>query len=233
MKYSQFLEARKILASQNLKFKDVKNKSVGELNEFFGINKAIKSMVFKGAWGKKLENNKEQLASDLSTQVKRSIAKLVDAKQDINDGENSKAKNLKIEAEIVKIINGLSKKLVDLKTTELHRRLDNNKHMKEGAKDALKYAWAVMVTEVRVDILADLRKDNVITDDQIMSKMKTAMKDKKDELEDEAEEVTSDLKDEGGEDDGEIVTTDDVDQEIEDNPGYRKLASLEIPPRIK
>jgi hypothetical protein len=200
---SQFLEASQILESRGLSFKDIKNKTSKELNEIFGINKAIKGFVSKSIWSTKLQNNKETLKTDLMNQLEKTIEPLIERRKKLSeDDDNGK---LKIEAEIVKQMNQIQKKLVGLKSKELYRRIEDSDKLADGDRYALKYTWEVMAADVKVDILRELMDKGLITDDGYVNKLQKNVKEKKVELEKMGAKAEKEREENGGEDGNKTV----------------------------
>jgi hypothetical protein len=166
-------------------------------------NKAIKGFVSKSIWSTKLQNNKETLKTDLMNQLEKTIEPLIERRKKLSeDDDNGK---LKIEAEIVKQMNQIQKKLVDLKSKELYRRIEDSDKLADGDRYALKYTWEVMSADVKVDVLRELMDKNLITDDGYVNKLQKNVKVKKEELEKMGAKAEKERKENGGEDGNKTV----------------------------
>lgn len=207
MKYSQFLEATEILESQGLTFDDVKDKDADELNEIFGINAAIKSAIVDSKLGQALRNSfltkygrlskkfvkiASKLKIDITKQLEKSIQKYTSTKtknaekiQTIEATRNPipdqlLTYNFKIEVQIMRIVNQLTEKLIDIKTEEVFARIEKNK-VKRTTLYELKYVWEVIMTETKLSILNDLMERKIISSAKIIKSIQKARKEREEE----------------------------------------------------
>lgn len=219
MKFYQFLEAQTILERHGLSFEDVKDKTPDELNEIFGINKAILSWGANKVWVKKLENNKKKVEAQLKAQVDKGLEKLKDVRlkrqsqlEEIGEKDKGAYQKLmsnitRIEGQIIQVVNKLSSNVIDKVTKQITTRIEGSEKLKQGAKDGLLFQWELMMADAKMNVLAELMDKRILTTQQALAAVKSA----KEEKEVEMKEKEKDLNDKHeGDNDSEMKDTEDT-----------------------
>ena len=195
MKYSQFLEASSILEQKNLNFNNIKHLTLDELNEIFskplneiwGINTFLRSswLTKYGRLSKRFKKIAITVKADVSSQLNKSIKKYTRIKtQNVKKIENIQSAgrpipdqllsyNFKIEQQIMKTVNELADKLINIKTEEVFNRVET-KFKKQTTILELKYLWEVLMAEVKLSILNDLMKAKILSSDKIVNSIASA-----------------------------------------------------------
>lgn len=205
MKFSQYIEAEKILKNQGLSFNEIKSKSKKQLNEIFGINKALLSWGIKGILSNKLKKQAENFKKDLIDSSKKAIEKLKATKKEMESRVQKDTqgkipleisrKIATIELQFINIIIDNINKLSLIKTKEITNRIEKSTKMKESAKLGLKYLWQKLMSDIKIYILLNLMKEKIISVSTNIQGLKNAIGEEDTEMKEKAREINDKIKD--------------------------------------
>ena len=210
MKYNQYLEFEGLLKENNLSVDDVRENpevlneaGLGILGAIVGGALALMFRKRLVSWGVKsayvarlnkfLDTFESKVLQQVSIMAKQSLKYrqnlLAKEKQLRNDDSEEAAEERKAlavhktnyERRLIKEVNNFIDKMAELKSKEIHKKIDDLPLTTDGHKMALKGYWEMKIPEIKLSAFKKLTDDGILTDQETLNAIKQEAKDLADE----------------------------------------------------